>query len=40
MVGGIGHYREALIEEYEERTKYLSDDDDDDDDDDGIRRLN
>ena len=22
MVGGIGHYREALIEEYEERTKY------------------
>jgi hypothetical protein len=38
MVGEIGLYREALIEEYEERTKYLSDDDDDDDD--GIRRLN
>jgi hypothetical protein len=38
MVGEIGLYREGLIEEYEERTKYLSDDDDDDDD--GIRRLN
>jgi len=47
MVVGLGHYREALIEEYEERTKYLSDEDDDDDDEDdddddndGIRRLN
>jgi len=37
---GFG-YRAGLIEEYEERTKYLSgDDDEDDDDDDGIRRLN
>jgi hypothetical protein len=41
MVGMRGHYREALIEEYEQRTKYLPDyEDDDEDDDDGIRRLN
>ncbi len=42
MVSLIGHYREALIEEYEQRTKYLPDyeEDDDEDDDDNIRRLN
>jgi hypothetical protein len=40
MVSMIGHYREALIEEYEKRTKYLPDYEDDDEDDNNIRRLN
>lgn len=41
VVSMLGHYREALIEEYEQRTKYLPDyEEDHDEDDDDIRRLN